>query len=959
MEEPVAAAKEKEKEKDKEKEKEKKKLTNKYLLAWFQDSQSDFREYYFSKANYMKWIGRQCREDQNHYDTPCTAAGKDELKCGELGVRRCQFSEADGCTEMPDSICNYYSHRTGRVKQKRWTETEVHAIEDMYTTAAIVEFAKAIKKYDHVGQQHKTRKFGRLSSTKSRQRKIRLDMYHSSTVTNAFMFICQQMRERPACADAIRRELVGHDAFLTKVAMHRAPYYEREKKHMSEKRKKQILLPELALYVFEVLREKKKPSGWIFGRHKTLYPHNGTIDQAIYDIIASSEKGCRDADSSSSAFSSSSSSSPSSSSSSSDFTTTAASPSMLNLTEEDFQLQTPWSSTLWKLAVFMVDISKKAVMMVWQVMCAVARFIYNHWGKILMGLILLIVIFGLIDKCLSYGAAMKAWDDFHSRLNALKYEGSFVTENVVKPMEAFINWVGSFFGKGDIIKQVNPEELLGNAPARPAMLMFRNAFRQLKRYVNEIICMILPVLLNPVVLSAWLGRACAAALECYNKEQRCFDVYCFMFGNEKTREENVAQIIDNITNVAPLTAQAKKDAHATSNVIDAAQKLITADAAKKQVGGGALNLAQEVLEEGMDMAKRKAVHQVIDVGIDKIKANYMNKEGRLVGCGWQGTMVTFMQELYQIAIALNTTLHVRGVEISTNKLMAIAQQLGVGVAEYTGYGAVGRTVIPMIGKGFAFVSPYVFTFAKTFLLKYANRPEGAYAFFKEVVLRHAFDCDRVYDLKGENMQEYNEKEGKYPVNSKERFEYYFGGNKLIMFLARVMGNPVSAIGDFCEFLSYLLSYLTDFMPAWLTGNLTAGIIPNPGHIKGLALDAASYIKNIFFLGNFTGGLQNGYADAIFSAVVTNARGFAGFAGSAVSNLTGYEVYAYFNAMNILAFGVGAFGRITNNPKAAPAAAVKAKKSKSSSSQKQKSKKAKNNKIKRKTSKLRRAFNLVE
>jgi len=986
MEEPVAAAKEKEKEKDKEKEKEKKKLTNKYLLAWFQDSQSDFREYYFSKANYMKWIGRQCREDQNHYDTPCTAAGKDELKCGELGVRRCQFSEADGCTEMPDSICNYYSHRTGRVKQKRWTETEVHAIEDMYTTAAIVEFAKAIKKYDHVGQQHKTRKFGRLSSTKSRQRKIRLDMYHSSTVTNAFMFICQQMRERPACADAIRRELVGHDAFLTKVAMHRAPYYEREKKHMSEKRKKQILLPELALYVFEVLREKKKPSGWIFGRHKTLYPHNGTIDQAIYDIIASSEKGCRDADSSSSAFSSSSSSSPSSSSSSSDFTTTAASPSMLNLTEEDFQLQTPWSSTLWKLAVFMVDISKKAVMMVWQVMCAVARFIYNHYGKIFMVIILLAGIFYLLNFLLSCGPAMKVFDEFHD------------SKNIVNNADSVWTIVKIFVGYIKIPK--------GDGPGTPAWLQFRTMIRQFYRYFREIICLLLPTLFNPTVAVVWFGSACTAFLECYDTNQNCFDLHCFLFGKERSPEEVSKQIFENWKNAVPLPPKEAKEAKKTANAILSDQKAKGLQLSKEDEKQVMVNFAQlgkliennmapppdflaasqkmlpvavavpvsaaapaipvlEVMQRGgvLMEVKGEELPQPVDIkkkieeykykipkfafkyGVPELMKNMVQAKGfRLEACGWQGTLIKHAYTLLQLMMNWKKTLLLQGAKmvVGSSQNPFVIQGL-----EFTGpilTNVVAR-LLPGLGAfatSVQMMGPYAVNVAESFLKIQENSPVALYQYFEGVVFQDIFKCDKKMRFLGENSEiRYEDTD----LTSSQRFHEVFGDNKLIVFLAEFLRNPVGKVGEFFPFLSNMFAYLSSFFPRWLSGDLTAGDIPNPGGIVGLALDAVNWIKSLFFkLSVSFSGLSDGFNNAFLSGILSGIP------------TTGYEKFVCFAGMNIVAFFSGVFLRIYKTP------LDKLPSSKPESQKKQQSKKVKNNKstsnqIKRKTSKLRRAFNL--
>ena len=239
---------------------------NNYLQKWLEDRRDDLTPYYINKLEFVRLYGTRCRTQEPTTPEQCEAITNND-EC--IGGRElyCQYSN-DKCSGIVDSICNYYD-ASGNYIEDRFTEVQVNYLDTLYKMAGISEFGKALKLYFN-GEA--------------------IDVLNQTIKTNAFQVIYDKFnvgyeggQDKSSCYNAINNLMVGDAELMQDIHEQRQVIFSKFDLPYVAEDNNYIKLPELAIYVFEVLLNKKSPT--LFRRRRTIFPHNKVLDNQIIEVL--------------------------------------------------------------------------------------------------------------------------------------------------------------------------------------------------------------------------------------------------------------------------------------------------------------------------------------------------------------------------------------------------------------------------------------------------------------------------------------------------------------------------------------------------------------------------------------------------------------------------------------------------------------------------------------------------
>ena len=135
---------------------------NSLLDKWLNNKKDDLTPYYYNKLEFLKLYGNRCRtQHRSFFDASCSLATTED-EC--IGGRElyCQYSNKQ-CSDVIDSICNYYDDSGNYIKEK-WGKDQVEYLDRLYKTGGIFEYGTVIYNNDKkkIDQTIKTNAFQKI-----------------------------------------------------------------------------------------------------------------------------------------------------------------------------------------------------------------------------------------------------------------------------------------------------------------------------------------------------------------------------------------------------------------------------------------------------------------------------------------------------------------------------------------------------------------------------------------------------------------------------------------------------------------------------------------------------------------------------------------------------------------------------------------------------------------------------
>lgn len=234
-----------------------------YLKEWLSDTRDDLSPYYMSKLDFLKLYGKRCSTQRrpSGEDRCETATNNDEC----IGGRElyCQY-DSDSCSEVIDSICNYYDEN-GNYTEERFTETQVNYLDSIYKMSGMKEFEKAIHMYS-------------LGCSDCIQTNAFQIIYNKFNIGN------EEGQNKKSCYIEIATLMQSDDIIMEEIHEHRGKIYNAFNQDYEEDDNQFVKMPELVMYVYELMRKIKNPESW-YQRYPNMFTHNDVLDRKIYEII--------------------------------------------------------------------------------------------------------------------------------------------------------------------------------------------------------------------------------------------------------------------------------------------------------------------------------------------------------------------------------------------------------------------------------------------------------------------------------------------------------------------------------------------------------------------------------------------------------------------------------------------------------------------------------------------------
>ena len=366
------------------------------LQEWLDNKNDDLAPYYFNKLEFLKLYGTRCTTQMPTTPEECEKKtnNRDCIVGREL---YCQYSQ-DKCAGVIDSICNYYDEK-GNYIQEKFTESQVEYLDTLYKMAGSFEY-------------------GKFLSTDSAKQSIQ---------TNAFQILYTKFNvgkeegfNKSSCYSAIGDVMQSNAAVMEQIHKTREAAFKRFGLTYDTTEHQFVKLPELAMYVFEVLRKEKIPDGWL-NRFKTIFTHDVELDKAILEIIKK-EGICVQS------------------------TNPKRGEKMIpndvtKLTKSDFELtQTPANSVLYNVVKKALDIAMQTTFYIGSIIVNIAQFLIQNYGNIAMAFMVIVCMqqfLGLlVDSSTLVDTTNEAIKTFYgeSSITGLKK-----LIDVVKPIMPYLN----------------------------------------------------------------------------------------------------------------------------------------------------------------------------------------------------------------------------------------------------------------------------------------------------------------------------------------------------------------------------------------------------------------------------------------------------------------------------------------------------------------------------------------
>ena len=249
-----------------------------HLQTWIDDKRDDLAPYYFTKEQFLTLYGTKCTAQEPTTPEQCGEITTNDICLGGRELY-CQFSD-DKCSGIVDSICNYYD-ASGNAIRQNFTKDIVKYLDTLYKMAGMSEYGKALDLYLFTAPPQQSRKRKATLETAAKDR-IKTNAFQ--VIYDNFNVSNEDSQHKKKCFDAINALLTPNAVLMAKIHEQRKFIFDKYAVAYDKDNAENniVKLPELAMYVFEVMLIKKS----IVGDHTLfLFPHNSELDDEIDKIL--------------------------------------------------------------------------------------------------------------------------------------------------------------------------------------------------------------------------------------------------------------------------------------------------------------------------------------------------------------------------------------------------------------------------------------------------------------------------------------------------------------------------------------------------------------------------------------------------------------------------------------------------------------------------------------------------